>query len=171
MANGTIDISKLSQVLMERVNNWDKKVDLVLIDSLYDVAKETKEVLEKNTAAPRRKGKENLRSSYIITPSGKMSYSGRQLNKTLHSTEYRLAHLIEDGHRVYTRRAGGKYDRSAPKLGAFKIKRTYPTDPSLAKSQMPELTSKYEMWKKAEEFAEEELYKKVVERLSDLNKL
>lgn len=168
--NGTVDISKLAKVLTEKIDNWDREVDKVLSKDLFEVTEEAKEMLVKNTASPRRKGSVNLRESYDYKPKAKSTRNGKH-KRTLFSSEYRLAHLIEDGHKVYRRAAGTKYVIGSPKTGPLVIKRVYPTDPSLAKSQAPLKTSKYEMWKKAEGFAKRELYRKIVNDLKSLNKI
>lgn len=169
-SSGTVDISQLSRVLLENVEGWEKKVDLALVDGLYEVAKATKHELVKNTATRRRKKGTPLRSSYVVTPSGKMSMGGLAKKRTLHSTEYQLAHLIEDGHKVYNR-PNGKFNKAAKKEGPYEIKRTYPKSRKKAISQMPTKTSKYEMWKKAEEYAKKELYEVIVGKLKNLNKV
>lgn len=162
-----VDISQLSEAINEEIDDWSLKASLTFVDTLHEVAKDTKEKLEENTASPRREDK-NLKNSYLVTPKGKNSRTNAKYTKTLHSSEYRLAHLIESGHKVYTRARGTKYVASAKKNGPLVITKVYPKDRRLAIPQAPDKTSKYEMWKKAREYAEKELYDRLVTNLQKI---
>lgn len=169
--SGTVDISQLSKTLNQNLTEWSIAVESKLVDSVYDTAKLSLKYIKKNTAKSRRKGKNAFRNSYLMTPTSKNGTSKDRYKRTIHSSQYQLAHLLEDGHMVYTRERGHKNDPSAPKLGPLTIKRTYPKSRSLATIQKPTKTSKYEMWKKTEEYASKELYDQVVEKINSINKL
>ncbi|MBQ0113748.1 MAG: hypothetical protein KBT03_11520 [Bacteroidales bacterium] len=159
------DISKLDEVLKKELDEWSIQTTIKLSDAVLDTTIEASKEIKKLTprGAKRRDGKD-YRDCFVIKPN--RSKSKNLLERTLFNEQYQLSHLLEDGHKVYTRN-GKKTDPNAVKVGPLDIKkRSAKNGGTYAVFSDSKHTAKYSNWYHTRKLAEEHLVKDIKDKLS-----
>lgn len=162
MSKTTVNIDKLAAKINEELKVYGDSVLHEMQLSINLVSRRAKEHITE--LSPQRKDG-TFKTSYITKQFDKKN----RLHRKVGNREYQLAHLLEDGHKVYTRHPYTKYDRKVKTNGPFKIKHRYTHGPN-PKVTSSSLTSSYSMFKQTAEYASEELYNDMVKRLKKLGR-
>lgn len=159
--SGRTDLANLAKWIDKTLGQYTTEVEAQLSLAIDETAKETIKKIRKDT--PRLKNAEKpYRSQYYLYPRGnKVEYHNGEYTKTLHNKKYQLSHLLEDGHKVYSR-AGKKDDPNAPSTGPFMVRVSKYGNVPRSK------TYNLEMWSKAEDSAEKTLDARARKRLSNI---
>lgn len=154
------DISKLDDVLKKELDEWSIQTTIKLSDAVLDTtikaSNEIKNITPKR--ANHTKGK-NYRDCFKVKPN--RSKNKNLLERTLWNEKYQLSHLLEDGHKVYTR-LGKKTDPNAKKIGPLDIKkRSAKNGGGFVIFNDSKHTASYKNWKTTRKNAEENLVENI----------
>ena len=159
------NLNRFCDDVWETIDEWGKETSIKLSDSVLETAIESSKKIKELT--PKRKGskgKKAYRNCFTIRPNRNKNKT--LMERTLYNTQYRLSHLLEDGHEVYTR-TGKKTDPNAKKIGPLEIKRrTGRNGGTFAVANDNKHTVSYKNWKHTRDKAEEYLVDSIKSKFS-----